>query len=66
MGCGLIESCLGRAIGELQPDPVVDPADRDLAVDHYTLDGPMAAALHEQFDILWQAAGRADGSPSFG
>lgn len=30
------------------------------------LDSPMAAALHEQLDILWQAAGWADGSPSFG
>lgn len=25
-----------------------------------------ADALHEQFDILWQTAGSADGSPSFG
>lgn len=26
----------------------------------------LAPALHEQFDILWQTAGWADGSPSFG
>jgi len=30
------------------------------------LDGPIASRLHEQLDILWQAAGWADGSPSFG
>ena len=30
------------------------------------LDSPMAAALHEQLDTLWQAAGWADGSPSIG
>ncbi len=31
-----------------------------------SLDSPMAAAMHEQLDILWQAAGWGDGSPSFG
>ena len=30
------------------------------------LSKPMADALHEQFDILWQTSGWGDGSPSFG
>lgn len=30
------------------------------------LTSPLAQALHEQFDILWQTAGWPDGSPSFG
>ena len=30
------------------------------------LTAPVAELLHEQFDILWQTAGWADGSPSFG
>lgn len=30
------------------------------------LDRPIAEAVHEQLDIMWQAAGWPDGSPSFG
>jgi hypothetical protein len=30
------------------------------------LSKPLARSLHEQFDILWQTSGWADGSPSFG
>jgi hypothetical protein len=40
VGRSLIETCLGRAIGELQADADVDPADRDMAVDRDTLDVP--------------------------
>ncbi len=29
------------------------------------LAAPMAGAIHEQLDILWQPSGCADGSPSF-
>ena len=29
------------------------------------LEAPIAPAIHEQLDILWQTAGWADGSPSF-
>jgi hypothetical protein len=30
------------------------------------LDAPLASALREQLDVLWQTGGWADGSPSFG
>ena len=40
IGRSFIETCLGRAIGELQADADVDPADREMAVDRDTLDVP--------------------------
>ena len=40
VGRSFIEGCLGRAIGELQADADVDPADREMAVDRDTLDVP--------------------------
>lgn len=40
VGRSFIETCLGRAIGELQADADVDPADRDMALDRDTLDVP--------------------------
>ena len=40
LGRSFIETCLGRAIGELQADADVDPADREMAVDRDTLDVP--------------------------
>jgi hypothetical protein len=40
VGRSFIETCLGRAIGELQADADVDPADREMAVDRDTLDVP--------------------------
>ncbi len=47
VGRGFIETCLGRAIGELQADADVDPADRELAVDHDTLDVPGSPPIVE-------------------
>lgn len=47
VGRSFIETCLGRAIGELQADADVDPADRDLAVDHDTLDVPGSPPIME-------------------
>jgi hypothetical protein len=40
VGRSFIETCLGRAIGELQADADVDPADREIAIDRDTLDVP--------------------------
>lgn len=53
VGRSFIETCLERAIRTLQADADIEPANRDLSVDH------------EQFDILWQTAGWPDGSCSF-
>ncbi len=38
VGRSFIQTCLERAIGSLQADVDIDPADRDLAVDRDTLD----------------------------
>jgi hypothetical protein len=40
VGRSFIETCVGRAIGELQADADIDPADREMAVDRDTLDVP--------------------------
>lgn len=47
IGRSFIEACLERAIGELQADADVDPADRDLAIDRDTLDVPGMPAIME-------------------
>jgi len=47
VGRSFIETCLGRAIGELQADADVDPADRELAVDRDTLEVPGSPPIME-------------------
>jgi|GEM_PF-1182748 len=47
VGRSFIETCLGRAIGELQADADVDPADREMAVDRDTLDVPGSPPIME-------------------
>jgi hypothetical protein len=47
VGRSFIETCLGRAIGELQADADVDPADRDIAIDRDTLDVPGSPPILE-------------------
>ncbi len=46
-GRSLIETCLERAIGVLQADADIDPADRDIAVDRDTLDVPGSPPIME-------------------
>ena len=47
LGRTFVEACLERAIGELQADAEVDPADRDLAIDRDTLDVPGSPPIME-------------------
>jgi hypothetical protein len=47
VGRSLIETCLERAIGALQADADVDPADRDMAIDRDTLDIPGSPPIME-------------------
>lgn len=47
VGRTFVEACLERAIGELQADAEVDPADRDLVVDRDTLDVPGSPPIME-------------------
>ncbi|WP_315810786.1 hypothetical protein [Bradyrhizobium sp. SZCCHNR3107] len=47
VGRTLIETCLERAIGVLQADADIDPADRDIAVDRDTLDVPGSPPIME-------------------
>lgn len=47
VGRSLIETCLERAIGVLQADADIDPADRDIAVDRDTLDVPGSPPIME-------------------
>ncbi len=47
VGRTFVEACLERAIGELQADAEVDPADRDLAIDRDTLDVPGSPPIME-------------------
>ncbi len=47
VGRGFVETCLNRAIRDIQADADVDPADRDLSVDRDTRDVPGSPPIME-------------------
>ncbi len=56
VGRNLVERCLERAIGTLQADADIEPADRDMAVDRDTLDVPGSPPIME---IIFEKIDRA-------